>query len=138
MFLNGLAEMTKIPVDIRIIAATNRNLAEERIKGRFRNDLFYRLNVMAMDLVPLKDRSEDIICLSEFFISQITSSLARHPVEISSDAINCLKNYAWPGNVRELKNIIERSLVFCKGDVLKCSDLPQGYCFFSCFFAFGR
>ena len=118
-----------ISVDVRILAATNRNLAEERAKSRFRDDLFYRLNVMAMNIIPLTERPEDIVCLSELFVREIAASLARHPVRISSDVMKYLQKYDWPGNVRELKNVIERALVLCKGNILKCSDLPQDIAF---------
>jgi len=115
-----------IPVDFRLIAATNKNLEEAVKKGNFREDLFYRLNVVKVKLPPLKDRSDDIPLLIRHFIDKYT----RDPQPtgkvsgISPEAVRILCDYRWKGNVRELENVIERSVIFCNGDTITPADLP--------------
>ncbi|MGC1299172.1 MAG: sigma-54 dependent transcriptional regulator, partial [Alloacidobacterium sp.] len=98
-------------VDVRVIAATNKNLEEEIAKGNFREDLFYRLNVIPFYVPPLRDRKEDIALLARDFLRAFGREYGRARVDISEDAIELLKQYHWPGNVRELKNLIERVLI---------------------------
>jgi two-component system, NtrC family, nitrogen regulation response regulator NtrX len=98
-------------VDVRVIAATNKNLEEEIAKGNFREDLFYRLNVIPFYVPPLRDRKEDIALLARDFLRALGREYGRARVDISEDAIELLKQYHWPGNVRELKNLIERVLI---------------------------
>ena len=98
-------------VDVRVIAATNKNLEEEIAKGNFREDLFYRLNVIPFYVPPLRDRKEDISLLTKDFLRAFGREYGRSRVDISEDAIELLKQYHWPGNVRELKNLIERVLI---------------------------
>lgn len=98
-------------VDVRVIAATNKNIEEEIARGNFREDLFYRLNVIPFFVPPLRDRKEDIPLLAREFLSSIGREYGRPRVEIAADAIELLKQYHWPGNVRELKNVIERVLI---------------------------
>jgi DNA-binding NtrC family response regulator len=105
--LGGVAEVV---VDVRLIAATNRDLAEEVAEGRFRQDLLYRLNVFAIDLPPLRERREDILPLAEHFLREFCGAQAP---TIASAAADMLLAYAWPGNVRELKNVIERAAILC-------------------------
>lgn len=100
-----------VHVDVRVIAATNKDLEDEIIKGNFREDLFYRLNVIPFYVPPLRDRMEDIPSLVQEFLSEFGRQYGRPRVEISSDAIAALKQYAWPGNVRELRNVVERVLI---------------------------
>lgn len=100
-----------ISVDVRLIAATNKNLEEEIAKGNFREDLFYRLNVIPFFVPPLRERKEDIPPLTREFLREIGREYGRPRVEIAEDALELLKQYHWPGNVRELKNIIERVLI---------------------------
>ena len=101
----------EIPVDVRIIAATNRNL-EQRVKeGLFRQDLFFRLNVLNLQIPPLRERIDDLKILTEFFIDTISTSLSLKPVQLHASELALLSTYNWPGNVRELKNVIERSLL---------------------------
>lgn len=112
-----------IKVDVRIIAATNRNLKEEIKRGRFREDLFYRLNVIPVHIPSLRERKEDIPVLVEYFLKRFNSQSGR-PVKFSSDAMKALLEYEYPGNVRELENIIERAVVLSHDGVIKKEDLP--------------
>nr|NJM04185.1 sigma-54-dependent Fis family transcriptional regulator [Desulfobacula sp.] len=115
-----------IPVDFRLIAATNKNLEEEVKKGRFREDLFYRLNVVKVKLPSLKDRPDDIPLLIRHFIGKYThgSQSIGKVSGISPEAVRILCDYGWKGNVRELENVIERSVIFCNGDTITPADLP--------------
>lgn len=112
-----------VKVDVRIICATARNLAEEVSAGRFREDLFYRLNVIPVVMPPLRERREDIPALVKFFLQEF--STGRGPaIDIDSDAMEILVCYRYPGNIRELKNIIERACVLTRGSVIMARDLP--------------
>lgn len=102
---------TPATVDVRVVAATNKHLEEEISKGNFREDLFYRLNVIPFHVPPLRERSEDIPLLARHFLKEISSLYTRRPREIGEDAIEVLLRYAWPGNVRELRNVIERMVI---------------------------
>jgi len=118
-----------ITADIRIIAATNKNLKEEMISGRFREDLFYRLNVVRIELPPLKRRKEDIRLLVNHFIDKYASErkvdIAVKGVDQEVDRL--FFNYSWPGNVRELENLIERVMILCPNDTVRVSDLPMDF-----------
>jgi two-component system, NtrC family, nitrogen regulation response regulator NtrX len=103
--------MQPISVDVRVVAATNKNLEEEIAKGNFREDLFYRLNVIPFFVPPLRDRKEDIPSLSREFLRTFGREYGRSRIEIGEDALELLKQYSWPGNVRELKNVLERVLI---------------------------
>ncbi|HEV8715047.1 MAG TPA: sigma 54-interacting transcriptional regulator, partial [Candidatus Binatia bacterium] len=105
-------------VDVRILAATNRNLEEAVQAGRFRSDLFYRLNVFPLQVPPLRERRSDIPQLVTFFLSHFSKKFGKKIEGVSQEAMDLLMNYAWPGNIRELQNIIERGLVLCRGSVL--------------------
>jgi two-component system, NtrC family, nitrogen regulation response regulator NtrX len=100
-----------VQVDVRVIAATNKNLEEEIEHGNFREDLFYRLNVIPFFVPPLRDRKEDIPLLAEHFLGEFTSAYGRKPKELTAEAYQVLQEYHWPGNVRELKNLIERIVI---------------------------
>ena len=100
-----------VQVDVRVVAATNKNLEEEIERGNFREDLFYRLNVIPFFVPPLRDRREDIVLLAEHFLREFTTAYGRKPKELSDDAKAVLADYHWPGNVRELKNLIERIVI---------------------------
>ncbi len=113
-----------ISVDIRLIAATNRNLAEAVKAGQFRADLFYRLNVVNLVMPPLRDRREDIPKLAEHFVAKFTKEFGVRPKSLSSEAMSSLVAYDWPGNVRELENAIERALVMNATGVIQPEDLP--------------
>ena len=117
---------TPIKVDIRVITATNRNLAEEVDKGRFREDLYYRLNVIHIHMPPLRDRKEDIPPLVEHFLIKYRYEPGAIPTTISEDAMEKLVGYDWPGNVRELENAIERAVVLSRGNLITPDHLPFG------------
>jgi len=109
----GIDEM--VTVDVRVIAATNKDLEEEIAKGNFREDLFYRLNVIPFFVPPLRERKEDIPLLARHFLKEFSASYSRRTREIADDAIESLMRYAWPGNVRELRNVIERMVIMNPG-----------------------
>ena len=113
------------PVDVRIIAATNRDLKERIEAGEFREDLYYRINVIPIHLPPLRERQEDIAPLIDFFIKKYSDEMELGPQVISKEALELLEHYSWPGNVRELENTIERALALSTGDELTVSDLPH-------------
>jgi two-component system, NtrC family, nitrogen regulation response regulator NtrX len=100
-----------ITVDVRVIAATNKDLEEEISKGNFREDLFYRLNVIPFYVPPLRERKEDIPMLARYFLKEFSATYGRRPREITDDAIEALTRYSWPGNVRELRNVMERIVI---------------------------
>jgi len=111
-------------VDVRIIAATNRDLGEMIAAGTFREDLYYRIHVIPVRLPPLRDRIEDIPLLVDFFVRKYADELGTAPKRISIAAVSLLETYRWPGNVRELENLVERSVALTAGDVIDVADLP--------------
>lgn len=110
----------KIAVDVRVIAATNRNLEEEVAAGRFRRDLYHRLSQIQLHVPPLRERREDLIPLAEHFLAE-----HRRTVKFSPEVIDLVKRYSWPGNVRELKNVISKAAMTADGDLIRLSDLPR-------------
>jgi two-component system, NtrC family, response regulator PilR len=113
------------PVDVRVIAATNRELADSIREGTFREDLFYRINVIPITLPPLRHRREDIPLLVEHFIEQFCTRMSVPRKRISSDAMRAIEKYHWPGNVRELENVVERMIALETSDVLTTKSLPE-------------
>ena len=113
-----------LEVDVRVIAATNKNLQEGMEKGSFRNDLFYRLNVIPIQIAPLRERVEDIPVLGMEFLERVSKKMGKSMRGFSSQAMELMTRYAWPGNVRELENVVERTVVLAKGDLIEASDLP--------------
>jgi two-component system nitrogen regulation response regulator NtrX len=113
-----------IPVDVRVISATHRNLPAEIRHGKFREDLFYRLRVITIELPPLRAHKQDIPLLAEAFLAMHASRLGRS-ARLTTEAAAALEKYDWPGNVRELKNALERSIVLARGEEIALSDLPQ-------------
>jgi transcriptional regulator with GAF, ATPase, and Fis domain/tetratricopeptide (TPR) repeat protein len=113
-----------IEVDTRIIAATNKNLEQAIAEGRFRNDLYYRLNVITLHLPPLRERQEDIPLMVAEFIAKYNEEFQRRVQGVSSDVLECMLAYRWPGNVRELKNVIERAVIICRTETVQMEDLP--------------
>jgi len=114
-----------IDVDVRVIAATNRNLDEAIAAGQFREDLYYRLNVVSIKLPPLRERGGDTTLLADHFLQQASPPAGEGPIGISSEALRMLENYDWPGNVRELQNVISRAVALCSGDTITPEDLPD-------------
>jgi len=112
----------EVQVDARVIAATNKDLAEEVRQGRFRDDLYYRLNVIEIRIPPLRERREDVPLLTAHFIERLAHELSKDVSDISEDALKLLMDHDWPGNVRELENAVERALVTCKGRQLTEAD----------------
>jgi len=110
--------------DVRVIAVTNKNLPAEIAAGRFREDLYYRLNVLTVELPPLRERRDDVLPLVEHFLKKVASKLGRPPLRLSARAGELLLAYAWPGNVRELENVIERAVILSPGGVVEPEVLP--------------
>jgi two-component system NtrC family response regulator len=113
-----------IKVDVRVVAASNRDLKEEVEAGRFREDLFYRLNVVHLHLPPLRERQEDIPLLAAHFIKKYVQENLRDKTVITPEALQVLIHYAWPGNVRELENVMERAVILCSNNTISPQDLP--------------
>ena len=120
-----LGGIDTIRVDVRIIAATNVDLAQQVQEGRFREDLYYRLNVINIHLPPLRERRQDIPLLAEFFIRKYCEENGKPPYRINSEALKALMDYHWPGNVRELENVIERAVVLSQSETIDRSLLPD-------------
>lgn len=112
-------------VDVRVIAATNRDLKEEIQKGRFREDLYYRLNVIPIAVPPLRERKTDIPILVEHFIAEFCLENNKEMKKISPEAMDLLISYSWPGNVRELKNVVERMVIMTRGPMIEARDVPD-------------
>ena len=115
-----------IKVDIRIVCATNKDLAKQVELQKFRDDLFYRLNVININMPPLRDRKEDIPALVEHFLAKHRYSATAQPAAISEEALKRLMEYDWPGNVRELENVVERAVVLSRGQIITSRELPFG------------
>jgi len=114
-----------IKLDIRIIAATNKSLADEVAEGNFRQDLHYRLNVVSLVIPPLRERKDDLLLLAHHFMGKFSKKLGKEVAGITKEAVGMIKNYDWPGNVRELENVIEQSIVLMdEGKSIDCADLP--------------
>ena len=113
-----------ITVDVRVIAATNRNLQEEVEQKRFREDLFFRLNVISIEVPPLRERSEDIPLLAAHFLEKFAARNRKNVKGFAPQALDMLRRYAWPGNVRELQNAVERAVILCTGDLITGPELP--------------
>jgi len=120
--VGGTAE---IESDVRVVAATHRDLAAMLTSGTFREDLYYRLNVVTLHVPPLRERPEDVPLLALHFLRRFGRELDRLVVSLHAEALKILQGYAWPGNVRELQNVIERGVLFCAGDTLRIADLPE-------------
>jgi len=117
-----LGSSQTITVDVRIVATTNRDLEEEVRKGRFRQDLYYRLNVFPVTVPPLRQRKEDIPLMVQAFIERYSRKLGKQITSIHKETMKALQDYPWPGNVRELESIIERAVILCPGPVLQLTD----------------
>lgn len=121
---NRLGGDDMIHVDVRFIAASNKDLVQMVKEGRFREDLLFRLNVITITLPPLRERGDDIILLAKHFISEMNQKMGRNIASINSDAASALRRYHWPGNIRELRNTIERVMILEEGEVIELENLP--------------
>ncbi len=121
--IEPLGGTKQIEINTRIISATNKNLMEEIEKGNFREDLFYRLNVIPIEIVPLRERKEDIPLLVKYFLSKLEIKYKKGKMEFSDNAIEKLMDYSWPGNVRELKNVVERTYLMAQSEIIKGEDI---------------
>ena len=124
MKVEPVGSTKSVDVDVRVVAATNKDLREEVKAGRFREDLFYRLQVIPIKLPALRERGDDIKILSDYFIARTCANLGCRIKEISAEALRRLSNYEWPGNVRELENFMERSVILSENEVLQVEDFP--------------
>ena len=113
-----------VAVDVRVVSATNKDLKKEVKKGTFREDLFYRLNVIPIHIPPIRERKSDIPLLVDHFLSKAPMVKGQRPIRIAQEALNMLMDYAWPGNVRELQNAVQFAIVRCQGKVIRPDDLP--------------
>jgi len=114
----------EIPVDVQIVAASNRNIPEMIEKGDFREDLYYRLRIVDIEIPPLRERKEDLPELIGFFVKSISAERGVNITKVSEPVLRAFQNYSWPGNIRELKNAIERASIFCEGDTINLCDIP--------------
>ena len=117
-----IGSQTDIPVDVRVVATTNRNMAEEIRDGNFREDLYYRLNVFPLNTVSLCERGDDIVPIATFLLSRHVKTLANMPW-LDTSAIAALKAHGWPGNVRELENVLQRALVLSQNGVISANEV---------------
>lgn len=115
----------EVPVDVRVLAATNRNVEEEVKEGSFRQDLYYRLNVIRVELPLLRERRDDIPLLVDRFVDRFAKEMGKEVTGLTAEAMQALENYAFPGNVRELENMVERAVALASGSVIGVGDLPQ-------------
>jgi two-component system, NtrC family, response regulator PilR len=122
--VRGVGATAEVPIDVRVLAATNRNVEDEVKSGRFRQDLYYRLNVIRIEVPPLRGRREDIRPLADHFLRQWAAEQGKDIHVISPDALRALDAYAFPGNVRELENVMERAVALAKGSTIGLGDLP--------------
>jgi two-component system NtrC family response regulator len=127
--LERVGGVKPISIDIRILAATNKNLKKERMEGRFREDLYYRLNVFPIDLQPLRKRKEDIRLLVDYLMKKYADerNSSIPVIGVDQEVEHLFHNYSWPGNVRELENVLERAMILCPGKTIKVSDLPKDF-----------
>ena len=116
-----------LSVDVRVLAATNKNLEAEIQKGNFREDLFYRLNVIPFFAPPLREHAEDVPALADYFLAEFARAYGRRPKHFSESALGALERYRWPGNVRELRNLVERMVIMVAGDRIELRHLPPGF-----------
>src|SRR6202012_5493538 len=119
-----VGDTKQVKVNIRIIAATNRDIQQEISGGKFREDLFYRLNLVTISLPPLRERQDDIPLLAEYFVKKLTQDAYQQVKGMTNAFVERLQKNEWRGNIRELRNVIERSLIVCQGNELIVDNLP--------------
>ncbi|MGH7439554.1 MAG: sigma 54-interacting transcriptional regulator, partial [Polyangiaceae bacterium] len=123
--VRGVGSSAEVPIDVRVLAATNRNVEEDVRSGRLRQDLYYRLNVIRLEVPPLRERREDIRVLCEHFLARCAAEQNKDVRALSPDAQRALGTYAFPGNVRELENVVERAVALAQGPTIGLGDLPR-------------
>ena len=123
--IRPLGSVVSKKVDIRFISATNKDLIEKVKEGKFREDLFFRLNVITLNIPPLRERGKDIELLAYYFMRNFAIKMNKNIKKIDPQAIKILYRHSWPGNIRELQNVIEQAVVFCESDTIMCHDLPE-------------
>ena len=116
---------TEIPLNLRVVAATNQNIEELVKMGRFREDLYFRLNVFYIEIPPLRDRIEDLPVIIEYHLKRLSSAMGKDVTRIAPKAFQVFNTHDWPGNIRELVNVLENAMIMCKGDSIQVSDLPS-------------
>ena len=121
--MEAVGGSTRIRVDARVLAATNKDLPAEIRAGRFREDLYFRLNVVPISVPPLRDRQEDIPLLADHFMAMLAKEYGRRPKTFEPEAMTALQQYSWPGNVRELRNLVERLMIMVPGDRVAARDI---------------
>ncbi|MEA1935535.1 MAG: sigma 54-interacting transcriptional regulator [Thermodesulfobacteriota bacterium] len=126
-----LGAVESVKTDVRVITATNKRLFELVKAGKFREDLYYRINVIQMELPPLRERMEDVPILADHFIKRFNTIQKKDVIGITDEALACLMSYDYPGNIRELENIIERAFILCKTEMIRKEHLPEPVCTFS-------
>jgi len=124
--IQPLGSEKEIEIDVRVFAATNRDLEEEIVQRRFRRDLYYRLSVVALEIPPLREHREDIPILIQRYLAELTGRMNRTIGSVAPTAMDALCHYAWPGNIRELINVVERAIILCEGQELTLDTLPRG------------
>jgi len=115
---------TEIPLNLRVVAATNQNIEDLVKQGRFREDLYFRLNVFHIEIPPLRDRKEDLPVIIEYHLKRLSSAMGKDVTRIAPKALQIFNTHDWPGNIRELVNVLENAMIMCKGDAISVSDLP--------------
>jgi two-component system response regulator PilR (NtrC family) len=128
--VTSVGSTASVKVDVRILSATNRNLEQRVAEGEFREDLFYRLDVIPITVPPLRERGDDVVMLAKHFANNHAEKMGRGVLTLNSEAEQALRAYPWPGNVRELINVMERAVAFSGGDSISVTDLPAGVCNF--------
>jgi transcriptional regulator with PAS, ATPase and Fis domain len=122
-----LGSKTEAPVDVRVIAATNKDPVQAVSDGHLRQDLYYRLNVFHIHLPPLRDRKQDLPLLTEHILKDLNSKHSRHIRGLQADVAELFQGYSWPGNIRELRNVLERALIVCERDLISRGNLPDDF-----------
>ncbi len=125
--LRRVGGSAEIPLDVRVLAASNRDLSSAIREGRLREDLYYRLNVFTIEIAPLRERIDDLPPLVEHFIQQLGAASGKEVRGVDHECLAALKRYSWPGNVRQVRNIIERALIVSHGPLLTVNDLPDDF-----------
>src|SRR5262249_15484560 len=122
-----LGSKTETPVDVRVIAATNKDPQQAVSEGHLRQDLYYRLNVFHVHLPPLRDRKQDLPQLAEQILRDLNAKHGRHIRGLQPDVLDLFQGYSWPGNIRELRNVLERALIVCDRDLITRANLPDDF-----------